>query len=76
MRTFVILHAIEQTQLWRQHRDDGVGRLKLDVHTGAAYWRGGGSSADEVFDCAVVLAWFALAALAVMAWQDKVKGDD
>ena len=34
MRTFVILHAIEQTQLWRQHRDDGVGRLKLDFHTG------------------------------------------
>ncbi|CAH0365210.1 unnamed protein product [Pelagomonas calceolata] len=45
-------------------------------HAGAAYWRGGGSSADEVFDCAVVLAWFALAALAVMAWQDKVKGGD
>ena len=52
------------------------GRLKFDFHAGAAYWRGGGSSADEVFDCAVVLAWFALAALAVMAWQDKVKGDD
>ena len=34
MRTFVILHAIEQTQLRRQHRDDGVGRLKLDFHTG------------------------------------------
>ena len=51
-------------------------RLKFDFHAGAAYWRGGGSSADEVFDCAVVLAWFALVALAVMAWQDKVKGDD
>ena len=24
------LHAIEQTQLRKQHRDDGVGRLKLD----------------------------------------------
>ena len=47
-------------------------RLKFDFHAGAAYWRGGGSSADEVFDCAVVLAWFALVALAVMAWQDKV----
>ena len=53
-----------------------MGRLKFDFHAGAAYWRGGGSSADEVFDCAVVLAWFALAALAVMAWQDEVKGDD
>ena len=53
-----------------------MGRLKFDFHAGATYWRGGGSSADEVFDCAVVLAWFALAALAVMAWQDKVKGDD
>ena len=41
-----------------------MGRLKFDFHAGAAYWRGGGSSADEVFDCAVVLAWFALAALA------------
>ena len=57
---------------------DGVfATMQLAVAvTGAAYWRGGGSSADEVFDCAVVLAWFALAALAVMAWQDKVKGDD
>ena len=60
-------------QLLRRQR---VGRLEFDFHAGAAYWRGGGSSADEVFDCAVVLAWFALAALAVMAWQDKVKGDD
>ena len=32
--TLVILHAIEQTQLRRQHRDDGVGRLKFDFHTG------------------------------------------
>ena len=24
------LHAIEQTQLRKQHRDDGVGRQKLD----------------------------------------------
>ena len=57
---------------------DGVfATMQLAVAvTGAAYWRGGGSSSDEVFDCAVVLAWFALAALAVMAWQDKVKGDD
>ena len=28
------LDAIEQTQLWRQHRVDGVGRLKFDSHTG------------------------------------------
>ena len=28
------LHAIEQTQLRRQHRDDGAGRLKFDFHTG------------------------------------------
>ena len=28
------LDAIEQTQLWRQHRVDGVGRLKFDFHTG------------------------------------------
>ena len=28
------LHAIEQTQLRRQHRVDGVGRLKFDFHTG------------------------------------------
>ena len=63
-------------QLLRRQRRVDVGRLKFDFHAGAAYWRGGGSSADEVFDCAVVLAWFALAALAVMAWQDKVKGDD
>ena len=27
------LHAIEQTQLRRQHRDDGVGRPKFDFHT-------------------------------------------
>jgi hypothetical protein len=30
----VDLHAIEQTQLRRQHRVDGVGRLKFDFHTG------------------------------------------
>ena len=28
------LHAIEQTQLRRQHRVDGVGRPKFDLHTG------------------------------------------
>ena len=28
------LHAIEQTQLRRQHRVDGVGRPKFDFHTG------------------------------------------
>ena len=28
------LDAVEQTPLWRQHRVDGVGRLKLDFHTG------------------------------------------
>ena len=28
------LHAIEQTQLRRQHRVDGVGRPTFDVHTG------------------------------------------
>ena len=28
------LHAIEQMQLRRQPRDDGVGRLKFDFHTG------------------------------------------
>ena len=27
-------HAVEQTQLWRQHRVDGVGRPKFDFHTG------------------------------------------
>ena len=27
-------HAIEQTQLRRQHRVDGVGRPKFDFHTG------------------------------------------
>ena len=27
-------HAIEQTQLRRQHRVDGVGRAKFDFHTG------------------------------------------
>ena len=32
--TFVNPHAIEQTQLRRQHRVDGVGRLKFDFHTG------------------------------------------
>ena len=30
------LHAIEQTQLRRQHRVDGVGRPKFDFHTGLA----------------------------------------
>ena len=57
---------------------DGVfATMQLAVAvTGAAYWRGGGARADEGFDCAVVLAWCALAARAVMAWQDKVKGDD
>ena len=30
------LHAIEQMQLRRQPRDDGVGRLKFDFHTGRA----------------------------------------
>ena len=28
------LHAIEQMQLQRQHRVDGVGRPKFDFHTG------------------------------------------
>ena len=28
------LHAIEQTQLRRHHRVEGVGRLKFDFHTG------------------------------------------
>ena len=28
-------HVIEQTQLRRQHRVDGVGRPKFDLHTGA-----------------------------------------
>ena len=28
-------HAVEQTQLRRQHRVDGVGRPKFDFHTGA-----------------------------------------
>ena len=32
--TFVILHAIEQMQLRRQYRDDGVGRLNFDFDTG------------------------------------------
>ena len=30
------LHAIEQTQLRRQHRVDGVGRQKFDFHTQVA----------------------------------------
>ena len=30
------LHAIEQTQWWRQHRIDRVGRLNFDFHTGLA----------------------------------------
>ena len=30
------LHAIEQTQLRRQHRVDGVGRPKFDFHTQVA----------------------------------------
>ena len=29
------LHAIEQTQLRRKYRADGVGRPKFDFHTGA-----------------------------------------
>ena len=29
-------HAIEQTQLRRKYRVDGVGRPKFDVHTGFA----------------------------------------
>ena len=33
--TLVKLHAIEQMQLRRQHRVDGVGRPKFDSHTGA-----------------------------------------
>ena len=36
---FVDLHAIEQTQLRRQHRVDGVGRPKFDFHTGSAIRR-------------------------------------
>ena len=32
---FVDFNAIEQTQLWGQHRVEGVGRLKFDVHIGA-----------------------------------------
>ena len=32
----VNLYAIEQTQLWRQHRVDGVGRQKFDFHTQVA----------------------------------------
>ena len=32
---FVDFNAIEQTQLRRQHRVEGVGRLKFDVHIGA-----------------------------------------
>ena len=32
--TFVSLHAIEQTQLRRQHRVDGVGRPKFDFRAG------------------------------------------
>ena len=31
------LDAIEQTQLWRQHRVDGVGRLKFDFHAGITW---------------------------------------
>jgi hypothetical protein len=31
---FASLHAIEQTRLRRQHRVDGLGRLKYDFHTG------------------------------------------
>ena len=37
-------HVIEQTQLRRQHRVDGVGRPKFDFHAGAMYlstaWHG------------------------------------
>ena len=32
--TSVRLHAIEQTRSWEQRRDEGVGRLKFDFHTG------------------------------------------
>jgi hypothetical protein len=46
--TFVNLHAIEQTQLQRQRRVDGVGRPKFDFHTGPARRRrGGGSSSSD-----------------------------
>jgi hypothetical protein len=34
---FVNLNAIEQMQLRRQHRVDGVGRPKFDFHTGLDY---------------------------------------
>ena len=34
-RVEINLHAIEPTQLRRQHRVDGVGRPKVDVHTGS-----------------------------------------
>ena len=42
----VKLHAMEQTQLRRQHRDDGVGRLKFDFHT-AAYSAFGGTPSSR-----------------------------
>ena len=34
-RVEINLHAIEPTQLRRQHRVDGVGRPEFDVHTGS-----------------------------------------
>ena len=53
-------HTIEQTQLLRQHRVDGVGRPEFDFHAGAqpmgglpieeflAVMNGGGDSGDLV----------------------------
>ena len=38
-------HAIEQTQLRRKYRVDGVGRPKFDAHTGEAFSHFGGTSA-------------------------------
>ena len=40
------LHAIEQTQLRRQHRVDGVGRPKFDIHTGTTKPLGDSSNKD------------------------------
>ena len=40
--TFVSLHAIEQMQLRRQHRVDGVGRPTFDFHTVADDCAAGG----------------------------------
>ena len=42
------LHAIEQTQLRRKYRVDGVGRPKFDFHTGSP-WGGTIDSYDAVF---------------------------